>query len=249
MGCCSVSPGSIPGTSSGTWSGRPWPSLHRTVRHGRGDGADRSDRRPGRDGRRRDRRRSARDGDGPGLRLRRALRRHRQHPVRGAGEPDRRRGRGLVRREATEVLRWAFALGTPGRSSAATRRQSPQALDVAQRMGFDDPLLRAADLLVFPVLARDRQALVDLVRSTLSPLEQARGGAQPLLDTLTAYFDTGCVAAETARRLALSVRALTYRLDRIHTLTGTNPADPAHRYTLQTAVIGARLLDWPGRPL
>jgi sugar diacid utilization regulator len=123
------------------------------------------------------------------------------------------------------------------------------ALDVAQRMGFNDPLLRAADLLVFPVLARDRQALMDLVRSTLSPLEQARGGAQPLLDTLTAYFDTGCVAAETARRLSLSVRALTYRLERVHTLTGTDPTDPGHRYTLQTAVIGARLLDWPTRPL
>jgi sugar diacid utilization regulator len=123
------------------------------------------------------------------------------------------------------------------------------ALDVAQRMGFDDPLLRAADLLVFPVLARDRQALMDLVRSILSPLEQARGGARPLLETLTAYFETGCVAAETARRLSLSVRALTYRLERIHTLTGTDPTDPAHRYTLQTAVIGARLLDWPSRPL
>ncbi|AWW35924.1 PucR family transcriptional regulator [Streptomyces cadmiisoli] len=123
------------------------------------------------------------------------------------------------------------------------------ALDVAQRMGFDDPVLRAADLLVYPVLARDRQALVDLVRSTLSPLQEARGGARPLLDTLTAYFDTGCVAAETARRLALSVRALTYRLERVHTLTGTNPADPGQRYTLQTAVIGARLLDWPARPL
>ncbi|MEU6304968.1 PucR family transcriptional regulator [Streptomyces chartreusis] len=144
------------------------------------------------------------------------------------------------------------AIGRP-RSGAVgighSYEEALNALDVAQRMGFDDPLLHAADLLIFPVLARDRQALVDLVRSTLSPLEQARGGAQPLLDTLTAYFDTGCVAAETARRLALSVRALTYRLDRIHSLTGTNPADPAHRYTLQTAVIGARLLDWPGRPL
>ncbi len=123
------------------------------------------------------------------------------------------------------------------------------ALDVAQRMGYEDPLLRAADLLVFPVLARDRQALVDLVSSTLSPLQQARGGAQPLLDTLTAYFDTGCVAAETARQLSLSVRALTYRLERIHSLTGIDPTDPSHRYTLQTAVIGARLLAWPGRPL
>ncbi|MYV50573.1 helix-turn-helix domain-containing protein [Streptomyces sp. SID2888] len=123
------------------------------------------------------------------------------------------------------------------------------ALDVAQRMGLDEPLLRAADMLVFPVLARDRQALVDLVQHTLGPLETARGGAQPLLDTLSVYFDSGCVAAAAARELALSVRALTYRLARIQALTGNDPTDPTHRYTLQTAVIGARLLEWPGRPL
>jgi sugar diacid utilization regulator len=123
------------------------------------------------------------------------------------------------------------------------------ALDVARRMGFDEPLLRAADLLVFPVLARDRQALVDLVHSALGSLQQARGGAQPLLETLAVYFDTGCVAAETARQLSLSVRALTYRLERVHALIGSNPTDPGDRYTLQTAVIGARLLDWPARPL
>jgi sugar diacid utilization regulator len=45
------------------------------------------------------------------------------------------------------------------------------------------------------------------------------------------------------------VRALTYRLERIHKLTGANPAEPAHRYMLQTAVIGARLLDWPAQEL
>lgn len=42
---------------------------------------------------------------------------------------------------------------------------------------------------------------------------------------------------------------MTYRLERIRTLTGTDPAHPVHRYRLQTAVIGARLLDWPNRPL
>lgn len=119
------------------------------------------------------------------------------------------------------------------------------ALDLAERLELDAPVLRAADLLVYPVLTRDRQAMADLVRSALGPLRQARGGARPLLDTLTEYFASGCVAAEAARRLSLSVRALTYRLDRIHRLTGANPADPVHRYTLQTAVIGARLLDWP----
>lgn len=119
------------------------------------------------------------------------------------------------------------------------------ALDLAERLEFDTPVLRSADLLVYPVLTRDRQAMADLVVSALGPLRTARGGAEPLLDTLTAYFDSGCVAAEAARRLSLSVRALTYRLARIHKLTGANPADPVHRYTLQTAVIGARLLDWP----
>ncbi|SDL91921.1 PucR C-terminal helix-turn-helix domain-containing protein [Streptomyces wuyuanensis] len=118
-------------------------------------------------------------------------------------------------------------------------------MDLADRMGLDDPVLHASDLLVYPVLTRDRQAMADLVRSVLGPLRQARGGARPLLDTLTVYFDTGCVAAEAARRLNLSVRALTYRLDRIHRLTGADPGDAVHRYTLQTAVIGARLLDWP----
>ncbi|MFJ8954980.1 PucR family transcriptional regulator [Streptomyces sp. NPDC102381] len=122
-------------------------------------------------------------------------------------------------------------------------------LDLAERLELDEPVLRAADLLVFPVLTRDRQAMADLVVSALGPLRRARGGARPLLDTLTAYFDSGCVAAEAARRLSLSVRAFTYRLQRIHDLTGADPADPVHRYTLQTAVIGARLLDWPNQEL
>ncbi|MEU6312521.1 helix-turn-helix domain-containing protein [Streptomyces sp. NPDC047014] len=119
------------------------------------------------------------------------------------------------------------------------------ALDLAGRVGLEGPVLYAADLLVYPVLGRDRQAMEDLVESTLGPLRQARGGAGPLLDTLHAYFDTGCVATEAARLLSLSVRALTYRLQRIHTLTRHDPADPRHRYTLQTAAIGARLLGWP----
>lgn len=119
------------------------------------------------------------------------------------------------------------------------------ALDLADRLDLDEPVLHAADLLVYPVLTRDRQAMADLVRNTLGPLQAARGGAQPLVDTLRAYFDAGCIAAEAARRLSLSVRALKYRLERIHKLTGADPADAVHRYTLQTAVIGARLLGWP----
>ncbi len=144
------------------------------------------------------------------------------------------------------------AVGRPHRGPGGVVQSYDEALaalDLADRMELQDPVLYAADLLVYPVLARDRQAMADLVRSQLGPLLGARGGAEPLLKTLSEYFDTGCVAAETARRLALSVRALTYRLERIHQLTGSDPSDPMHRYTLQTAVIGARLLEWPAKEL
>jgi sugar diacid utilization regulator len=151
---------------------------------------------------------------------------------------------------ATEGGRVAIGRPQPGPGGVVqSYEEALSALAMAERLGLDDPVLRAADLLVYPVLTRDRQAMADLVVNTLGPLTTARGGAQPLLDTLTAYFDSGCVAAEAARRLSLSVRAMTYRLDRIHQLTGANPADPAHRYKLQTAVIGARLLDWPTEEL
>lgn len=143
------------------------------------------------------------------------------------------------------------ALGRPQPGAGGvvqSYEEALNALDLAERLELAAPVLRAADLLVFPVLTRDRQAMADLVLNTLGPLRAARGGAEPLIETLAAYFDTGCVAAQAARRLNLSVRALTYRLERIHRLTGTDPADPLHRYTLQTAVIGARLLDWPEGP-
>lgn len=148
---------------------------------------------------------------------------------------------------ATDGGRVALGRPQPGPGGVVhSYEEALNALDLAERLELDAPVLRAADLLVYPVLTRDRQAMADLVLNTLGPLQKARGGAQPLVDTLTAYFDSGCVAAEAARRLSLSVRAFTYRLSRIHGLTGADPADPVHRYTLQTAVIGARLLGWPG---
>ncbi|RSS45611.1 PucR family transcriptional regulator [Streptomyces sp. WAC07061] len=144
------------------------------------------------------------------------------------------------------------AIGRPHSGAGGVVHSYEEALgvlDLAERMDLAGPVLRAAELLVYPVLTRDRDAMADLVRHTLGPLRDARGGAVPLLDTLTAYFDTGCNAAAAARRLRLGVRTLTYRLERVHRLTGADPADPEHRYMLQTAVIGARLLDWPRQEL
>ncbi len=147
---------------------------------------------------------------------------------------------------------WRVAVGRahPGAYGIArSYEEAREGLTMATRVQLDRPIVESRDLLTFRVLARDQPALVDLVQSVLTPLNQARGGARPLLETLAAYFDSGCVATTTATRLHLSVRAVTYRLDRVKTLTGFDPLDPAHRYTLQTAVLGAKLLGWPERPV
>jgi DNA-binding PucR family transcriptional regulator len=122
-------------------------------------------------------------------------------------------------------------------------------MELAGRLGLDDPVVEAASLLVYRVLLRDRGAIAELVDGVLAPLVQARGGARPLLDTLAAYFQTGGVAASAARRLHLGVRTVTYRLERVRALTGYSATDPAHRFTLEAAVLGARLLDWPTTPI
>jgi DNA-binding PucR family transcriptional regulator len=116
---------------------------------------------------------------------------------------------------------------------------------MAGRLHVDNPVVNAHDLLIYRVLLRDQPAIVDLVHAVLSPLVQARGGAGPLLSTLEAYFDSGGVATESAKRLHVSVRTVTYRLARVSALTGYDATDPAHRFTLQAAVLGAKVLNWP----
>jgi sugar diacid utilization regulator len=148
--------------------------------------------------------------------------------------------------------RWRIVVGRsyPGPSGVArSYEEAAEALDVAQRLGLPEPVAKASDLLIYQVLLRDRDAITDLVRTVLMPLEAARGGAAPLLATLAAYFSHGGVAAQAARDLHLSVRAVTYRLARVRDLTGRDPTVPADALILQVAVIGARLLDWPVTPL
>ena len=144
---------------------------------------------------------------------------------------------------------WQMSFGRTGIGAdgvASSYRESLESLTLADRLGLAGPIVDARDLLVYQVLLRDRPALVDLVNTTLDPLRSARGGAQPLLDTLEAYFASGGNTAQTSRALHLSIRAVTYRLSRIAVLTSHDPTDPADRFSLQVAVLGARLLDWPG---
>jgi DNA-binding PucR family transcriptional regulator len=147
---------------------------------------------------------------------------------------------------------WQVAVGRahPGAYGIArSYEEAREGLTMARRMHLDRPVIETRDLLTYRVLSRDQPALVDLVHSVLDPLTGARGGAGPLVDTLAAYFESGCVATTTGTRLHLSVRAVTYRLERVRSLTGFDPLDPAHRFTLHAAVLGARLLGWPDQQL
>jgi sugar diacid utilization regulator len=147
---------------------------------------------------------------------------------------------------------WRVAAGRPYPGSYGIPRsyeEAREAMAMAVRLRLDTPVIHAEQLLIYRVLLRDQPAITDLVRSVLGKLVEARGGAEPLLATLDAYFATGGVTTQAARRLHLSVRAVTYRLERIKTLTGHDPTDPAQRFTINAAVLGAKLLGWPEREL
>jgi hypothetical protein len=147
---------------------------------------------------------------------------------------------------------WRGAVSSPRTGAAAVRASHAEAgyaLEIAERLGLAQAVVDASELAVYRVLLQDRPAVHDLIRGTLTPLTRARGGALPLLETLDVYYATGCVATETAARLYLSVRTVTYRLARVAELIGRDPADPAHRFTVQAAVTAAKLLDWPTTPL
>ncbi len=148
--------------------------------------------------------------------------------------------------------RWRVAAGRafPGAYGVArSYEEALEALTFADRLGLDTDVVHARDLLVYRVLGRDQAAIVDLVRDVLTPLDQLRGGAEVLLETLREYFNAGEVATEAARRLHVSVRTVTYRLARVAQLTGYSVSRPDQRFSLHAAVLGARLLDWPATPL
>jgi len=147
---------------------------------------------------------------------------------------------------------WRVAAGRPYPGAygiARSYEEAREALQLADRLHLDEDVLRSGDLLAYRVLGRDQDALGDLVQDLLEPLLDARGGAEPLLETLHAYFGAGTTATEAARRLHVSVRTVTYRLARIAELTGHNPANPTEHLGFHMAVVGARLLNWPAAPL
>lgn len=143
---------------------------------------------------------------------------------------------------------WGIGVGRPHSGAygiARSYEEAREALALMRRLPLDTNVLRARDLLVYRVVSRDHAALVDLVQAVLTPLLAARGGPEPLIRTLETFFATGGNVTEAARRLHLSVRAVDYRLDRVQALTGFGVYEAHDRFTLNVAVVGARLIGWP----
>ncbi len=155
---------------------------------------------------------------------------------------------GVQLRRTAQVGAWRIGVGLAHQGPAGLRLsydQAREALRLGARTDGSGRVFDAADFLVQRVLLRDETAMRELIDALLTPLTRARGGAEPLLRTLEAYFAAGGNASLGARSLHLSVRAFTYRLAKIGRLTGRDPVDPAQRFELQTAVTGARWLNWP----
>lgn len=149
-----------------------------------------------------------------------------------------------------QASRWRVGVGRAHQGPHGvlrSYREAVEAVELGDRLDLPQQVVHARDLLVYRVLLRDEAAIADLVETVLGPLADARGGADPLVRTLEAYYESGGNAAGAARRLFLSVRAVTYRLQRVQELTGYSAGDPAHHLPLLVAVTGARLLDWPQR--
>jgi DNA-binding PucR family transcriptional regulator len=116
---------------------------------------------------------------------------------------------------------------------------------VAVRAWPDAPRpVLADDLLPERVLAGDlpaRRALVDRIHR---PLVDAGG---PLLDTATAYVESGGSLEATARTLFVHANTVRYRLRRIAEITGYDPSDPREGFVLRTALAVGRLATTPAR--
>jgi sugar diacid utilization regulator len=143
---------------------------------------------------------------------------------------------------------WRAGVGRPHRGPGGAVRsfeQAKQALAIGRSLHLPGKVHSASDLLVYQVLMRDQAALADLVEVVLEPLRSARTGPLVLLETLSAYFAADRVATAAALDLHVGVRTVTYRLNRVKTLTGYSASDPRQSFTLQVAVLGARLLGWP----
>lgn len=148
-------------------------------------------------------------------------------------------------RAAAEAVTSLFADGPvvvgPVAPDLGTAHVSARAAASAQRSasGWPEaprPVL-SEDLLPERVLAGDGHARRHLVEEIYLPLVRARG---TLIETLAAYFQTGCSIEGTARVLFVHPNTVRYRLRQASELTGYSPTEARDAFTLEIALVLGR---------
>jgi DNA-binding PucR family transcriptional regulator len=125
-----------------------------------------------------------------------------------------------------------MAAVTSARAAVAGLRAAPAWPDAPRPVEADELLPERA-------LSGDGHARRQLSSDVFGPLTVGDG---VLLETVSAYFDTGGSIEATARELFVHPNTVRYRLKRVSDITGYSPANPRDAFTLRVALALGRLL-------
>ncbi|TKK79264.1 PucR family transcriptional regulator [Kribbella jiaozuonensis] len=100
--------------------------------------------------------------------------------------------------------------------------------------------VQADELLPERSLSGDGHARRQLANEVYGPLTIGDG---VLLDTVSAYLDSGGSIEATARTMFIHANTVRYRLKRVADITAYNPLDPRDAFTLRVALTLGRLLN------
>jgi hypothetical protein len=132
-----------------------------------------------------------------------------------------------------EVVAAAARTGPNGVAAAVT--QGREVLDIVRTNQYSAGLYRLEDVLLDYQLSRPTSATPALA-ALLTPLERN----EDLLTTLRLHLDNELNRRRTARMLHIHPNTVDYRLRRIATLTGLDPAIPSHLPLLVAALAARR---------
>lgn len=96
----------------------------------------------------------------------------------------------------------------------------------------------AGELLPERALAGNLTARQELLDEVYIPLRDA---GSSLLETVTAYLDTGSGMEATSRELFIHANTVRYRLRRVADITGRTPSNPRDAFALRVALVLGRL--------
>jgi hypothetical protein len=123
-------------------------------------------------------------------------------------------------------------------AAAAVTQTALSALRAAPAWPTAPRPVHADDLLPERALAGDQDARDELVAEIYQPLVEA-GGA--LVETVTAFLDSGAALEATARALFIHANTVRYRLRRVAEVCGRAPTDPRGALTIRLALALGRL--------